>query len=167
MLSGFSPGEGGFVRVKDFAGETGENDAVNLRILFQGIDRFSHCDPCGLWNRIAVDAATDRRKSNRVHVVLARQIECVPITRREQVCLPCPAAAPNRANGMNDMFRREPITASDPGLAGLAAANFFAFCQEFRAGRAMDRSIDSAATEQRGIRGIHDRIDLQPGDVLA
>ena len=54
---------------------------------------------------------------------------------------------PNRADGMNHMPRRQPITSGDLGAAGLAAIERAAFGKKFGTSRAMDRSIDAAAAE--------------------
>src|SRR5216684_1010996 len=48
---------------------------------------------------------------------------------------------PDRADGMNHMPRRQPITAGDFGVAGFATA------------------------EQRRIRCVHDRVNAERGDV--
>ena len=57
------------------------------------------------------------------------------------------AAVPDRADGMNHMPCRQPISKGDFGLAGRAAMEGSAFGQKLRPGRAMDCAIDAAAAE--------------------
>ncbi len=60
---------------------------------------------------------------------------------------------------MNHMPRRQPITPGDLGVAGLAAMQRAAFGEKLRAGRAMDRAIDAAATEQGRVRSVDDGVN--------
>jgi len=50
------------------------------------------------------------------------------------------------------------------GLTAAAAATLF---QQLWSGRAMNRAIDSAATEQTCVSGVHNRIDIEFGDIAA
>ena len=59
----------------------------------------------------------------------------------------------------------QPIAARDLGRAGLAAAERPAFGEQLRSRRAMDRAIDAAAAEQRAVRRVDDRVDVERGDV--
>ena len=70
------------------------------------------------------------------------------VTRRQQLIFAPVAAMPHRADGMNHMSCRQPISVGDLGAAGLAAIQGAAFGQKFRPGRAMDRPIDAATAEQ-------------------
>jgi hypothetical protein len=60
---------------------------------------------------------------------------------------------------MNDMPRRKLVALGDLGVAGLAATKGAAFGEQLRPGRAMDRAIDAASAEQRGIRGVDDGVN--------
>jgi len=60
---------------------------------------------------------------------------------------------------------RQPIRRSDLGAAGLAAMERTAFRKKFGPGRAMDRPIDAATAQQRGIRGVDDSVNAQARDV--
>jgi hypothetical protein len=66
---------------------------------------------------------------------------------------------------MNHVSCRQPISVGDLGAAGLTAIQGATFGQKFRPGRAMDRPIDAATAEQRGIRGVDDGINAQARDV--
>jgi hypothetical protein len=49
----------------------------------------------------------------------------------------------------------------EPGLAGRAATEGATFLQQRRSRGTMNGAVDAAATQQRGIRGIHDSVDLK------
>jgi hypothetical protein len=60
---------------------------------------------------------------------------------------------------MNHMPRRQPISQGDFGAAGLAAMERAAFGEKLGAGRAVDRTIDAAAAQQRGVCGVDDGVN--------
>jgi hypothetical protein len=60
---------------------------------------------------------------------------------------------------MDHMACRQPIAQSDLGVAGLAAMECAAFGQKLGSGRAVDCTIDAAATEQGSIRGVDDGVN--------
>lgn len=81
------------------------------------------------------------------------------ITRRQRLILAVGSAMPHRADGMNHMPGWQPVPAGYFGAAGLAAMEGAAFGEKLGPGRAMDRAIDAATTEQRGIRGVDDGVN--------
>ena len=87
------------------------------------------------------------------------------IARCQRLLFALVAAMPDRADGMDHMPRRQPISLGDLGVAGLAAMKRAAFGQEVRPRRAMDRTIDTAPAEQRRIRRVDDRVNAKRGDV--
>ena len=74
-------------------------------------------------------------------------------------------AAPHRANRVDDMTGRQIIAGREPRFAGGTAAEPATFFKQAWTGGAMDRAINPAAAKQRGIGGVHDRIDCKRGDV--
>jgi hypothetical protein len=86
-------------------------------------------------------------KATAQSVTLA-QLDRADVARRQRVILAPVAAMPDRANGMNHMPRRQPISHGDLGAAGLAALQGAAFVEKLRTSRAMDRAIHAAAPEQ-------------------
>jgi hypothetical protein len=74
--------------------------------------------------------------------------EGAAITRRQRGIFALAAAVPDRADGMNHMRRRQPISGGDFGVAGFAAMEGAAFGEKLRPGRTMDRAIDAATAEQ-------------------
>ena len=69
------------------------------------------------------------------------------------------AAVPHRADGMNHMPCRKPVTPGDFGIAGRTAVQGAAFGEKLRPGRAMDRAIDATAAEQGRIGGVDDGVN--------
>jgi hypothetical protein len=63
------------------------------------------------------------------------------------------------------MPRRQTISSGDFGIAGRAAVERAAFGQQFGPGRAVDRAIDAAATEQGRIGGVDDGVNAQARDI--
>ena len=76
------------------------------------------------------------------------QLDGAVVTRRQQLIFAPVATLPDRADDMNHMPRRQPISVGDLGAAGLAAIQGAAFQEKFGPGRAMDRPIDAATAEQ-------------------
>src|SRR5215469_12158176 len=74
------------------------------------------------------------------------------ITGREQLVLAAHPTSPNRADGVDDVLRRQPKAARNLRRTGVAAAERSAFGEQIRAGGAMDRAVDPAAAEQGAIR---------------
>ncbi len=62
---------------------------------------------------------------------------------------------------MNDMLRRQVAAFGNLCIPRRAAAQCAARLQQSRPGRPMDRPIHTTASEQRGVGGINNRIDLE------
>jgi hypothetical protein len=76
------------------------------------------------------------------------QFDGASIARRQRFIFAVAAAVPDRADGMNHMPCRQPISPGDFGAAGLAAIKRAAFGEKLGPRRAMDRAIDATAAEQ-------------------
>ena len=98
-------------------------------------------------------------------VNISSKIERGAIAACQQRFLVLAAAAPHRADRMDNVPGLEPVPAGDLGAAGVAAAQCFALGQQVRPGRAMNRTVDATTTEQRAIGGIHDGVDVERRDV--
>src|SRR5205807_3641753 len=94
-----------------------------------------------------------------------RDAQRVSITIRQRLRFATIPARPNRADGVNDEARRQIVSSSKFGFAGPATTELAAFFQQLRAGRTVNRSVNSAAAEQCRVRGIHNRIDLKFGNI--
>ena len=94
-----------------------------------------------------------------------RQAQRRAVAAGQQIVLAALAAIPHRADRVDDVLRRQPITAGDLGRSGGAAAERFAFLQQLASGGAVDRTIDPAAAQQRCVCRVDDGIDRERGDV--
>ena len=116
-------------------------------------------------DRIAVRAGRDRGKRDGCAPELGRQLDRAPVARREQPRLPCIAAAPDRADGVQHIARRQVAAAGRLHVPGVAAAKRAALREDPGAAGAVDRSVDTAAAEQRRVRRVDDGVDVLRGDV--
>src|SRR5262245_21925468 len=66
---------------------------------------------------------------------------------------------------MDDEVRLEPPAGRQLRVAGVAAAEPAAGGEDLRPPGAMDRAVDSASPEERGVGGIDDRVRCLLGDV--
>jgi hypothetical protein len=154
------------IRVEDVIGETGEPD-FQLVVFLHAFECFARGDLRGVAQRIAVCAATDRRKCDAAKLMGAGQLETMAVTRREQFAFAICAAVPNRTHCVDNVFCGQAVAARDFRVAGRATAQRAALREQLRPGRAMDRAIDSTTAEQRGVGRIHNRVDLELRDVSA
>src|SRR5262245_12114533 len=111
--------------------------------------------------RKTIHPCRDRRESDRAHAPLGCERERRAITGSEQVFLALVAAAPDRADRVNDVFRFEAIAPGNLGGAGVTAAERLTLSEKFRPRGAMDSAVDAAATEQCSICRIDDGVDIE------
>jgi len=124
-------------------------------------------DGSGLGDREAIGAGRDGRKRDRPEAVLDRDLEAPAVGAREQIRLPVPAVAVDRADGVDDEAGRQPPAARQLGVAGGAAAELAALGQDRGSAGAVDRAVDPAAAQQRRVGRIDDRVGRLRGDVAA
>ena len=72
---------------------------------------------------------------------------------------------PDRSNGVDDVLRRQPITASQARIAGCATAEGRTLCQQLASRGSMDCAIHPATAEQGLVGCVNNRIDLLQGNV--
>lgn len=75
------------------------------------------------------------------------------------------ASAPDGTDGVEDPLSGEEEAGSGLGVAGRAAAEFFAGAEEVFAGGAVDGSVDASAAEQGGVGGVDDGVHFKLRDV--
>jgi hypothetical protein len=119
----------------------------------------------GALDRVAVDARRDRRERDGATTKLVRDLEGAPVARGKQLGLALIAAMPDRADGVDDVARGKVARGRRLRVANLAAAEPPALLQDRRPACPVNGSIHPAAAEQRGVRGVHDRIDFSLRDV--
>ena len=74
-------------------------------------------------------------------------------------------AAPDRPDRVNDKARRQTIAASNFRFPGLTTAQRSTFREQFGAGSAMNRAINSAAAKKRRVSRVHNRVDVDFRDI--
>lgn len=79
--------------------------------------------------------------------------------------MPSPAPCRQRSRGTDGLPRSQIEPGRDLRVAGLASIQGSAVLQECRTGRSVDRTVDAATSEERGVGGVYDRIDVLGGDV--
>src|SRR5204862_6742611 len=145
--------------------EADKNDYRRNFVLSEVCRDFGHGNPRRPVPGKAVNPGRDGWEGNRLKTLLAGDCQAGAVAAGQNVRFACIAAAPYRTDRMNDMPGWQPIAAGEPCLSRWAAADLAALGEEFRAGGAVNRAIDPAAAEQRGIGGIDDRVDLPAGDI--
>jgi hypothetical protein len=89
------------------------------------------------------------------------------VTRREQLGLAVGAASPDRPDRVDDVPGRQVPGRGRLRIAGLTAAEEPALREDRGAAGAMDGAVDAAATEQRAVRRVDDRVDFLGREVAA
>ena len=118
--------------------------------------------------RESVDAGGDERKRDRRAPVLKCERERRPVTGGEQLALSVRAAAPARADRVDDVPARQRIPLRELRVPGLAAAERFALSQQLRTGGTVDAAVyPAAAVRERGVCGVDDGIDLHMCNVVS
>ena len=147
-------------------GEKDEDDLLqNVGVLGDEILRGLEGDWSGQFDGKPVNSGGYGRESDRFEAVFLGEVERIAITRGEQFRLVVIAVAPDRADCVNHMFRRQVVTFRYLRPACFASAECGAFGKEPRAGSTMYRAVYSPAAEQCHIRGVDDGVDRQRRDV--
>src|SRR6266478_1527377 len=153
------------IRLVDIVAPENKDHFLDLAL---GREKFAGCFQRNLrrfLNGIAIGAATDRRKRYCFDSVFHCNLQRIPIAICQRLSLAVCPAAPDRAHRVNDELSGQTIGASNFRFAGSTTAECAAFGQQFRAGRAMNRAIDSSATEKRCVSRVHNSIDIELRDI--
>ena len=124
-----------------------------------------HGDVCGLVKRISVDAATYGGKDYGAQMMLEGKFKGGAVAAGKQFRLMIIAAAPDRPDGMDDMAGGQVIASGDFRLAGMTALELPALCKESRSGGTVNGPVNTAAPEQRAVRGIDNGIHPEGCDI--
>jgi hypothetical protein len=159
------PGQRVRVQPGALVGKAAEDDAGDRGCHYQRIScRLDGDCRCAVGGE-TINASGNGRKRDRCKTVDLAKFDGAAIARRQRIIFALAAAVPDRPDGMNYMPRRQPITSGDFGVAGRAAMERAAFSEQFRPGRTMDRTIDAAAAEQRGVGGVDDGVNAKRRDI--
>ena len=115
----------------------------------------------GFFDRITVRATTDRRKRDRSDFIFQRKLQRIAVAICQSLRFVMFSAAPDRPHSVNHEANRQVIAAGDLRFAWLTTAERAAFGQQFGTGGTVNRPIDTATTEKRRIRRVHNGINLE------
>src|SRR5437762_907284 len=88
-----------------------KNHFFRSALLFQKLRRFAHRDLNGPFNRETIRPSADGREGDSANAVFLHQGKAVSITPGEQCILAVLSITPHRADGVDDPFCSQPITA--------------------------------------------------------
>ena len=103
--------------------------------------------------------ATDARAE------LVGDFEATAVAAREEPRFAGVATAPDRPDGVDHEAGGEPEPSRGLGVAERAPVQVAAGVEQFGAGRPVDRAVDAAPAEQRGVGRVDDGVDVLSGDV--
>src|SRR6476620_9289862 len=122
-------------------------------------------NPGGFIEWIAIDSSTDARESQGRNPCVVGKCQGASITGGEQLRFTSLAAMPHRPDGVNDIAGWETISLRQYGITGPAATEQAAFIPQLGSSCTMNRTAHTTARKECFIRGIHDGVDIQCGDV--
>jgi hypothetical protein len=131
----------------------------------------SQCDLCRFFDWISIDPGADRREAYRFHVSLGRKLQAGPIAGGEQRSLLVFAIPISRTHGMEHESGGKLARSGHHGTSRGASLDLRPYLvqltHDLRAPSAMNRPVDTTTARKLRIRGIHDRIHCDPGDVAS
>jgi len=147
--------------------QTESHESKRFRLFAEKVNRSLNRKRSRLLNRKSINSCTDRWKGNRAAFVLDSQFKTSSIRRFQQFRFAGRSILPTWANGVKNELGLEITTSTNNGTACRTASGilFVGFPHDHWTTTAMDRSVDSAATGQRGICGIDNGVDLLIGNV--
>ncbi len=136
-------------------------------MLPEELDRRAQRDPGRLIHGEAIGARAQSGQGDALAVVFDGQLQAPPVRAGQQFGLAAPATVPNRADGVNHVFRRQLAGRGDDGRAGGATLGVAAIrvLHDLWPPAAVDRPVYAAAARQAAIRRVHDRIHRLLRDV--
>lgn len=114
---------------------------------------------------VAINTCRNSGEGNRLAAIFLSQIETALVARFQKFGFTMQAIPINRTRSVNNKLCGESETRSDFGLTRLATIQGNAGPQELRTCRPVNCPIDTATTQKRTVRRIHNGIDLQLGDI--
>jgi hypothetical protein len=147
-------------------GKAAEHDMGNAavggaKLRGNGADRDARC-PVG---RESINAGRYRRKSNGSEAVRCCKIESGAIAGCKQLLLSSISPSPHRADGVDDVARRQAIAAGDFCRTGFTAAKGSALGQQDRSGSAVNSAVDPTAAKERPVGSVDDSVGGERCDV--
>ena len=155
------------VCVEDVFVPNNENHVPDLTVRGEKFARRFERDMRGFLNWITVSAATDRRKGYRFDFTLHRKLQRIAVAICQRPRFVVFPATPDRSDCVNHEASGQTISTRDFSFTGTTTAQRTAFGEQFRACGMVNRAIDAATAEERCIRRVHDRINIEFSDVAA
>src|SRR3954470_14130381 len=100
-----------------------------------------------------------------MQMIVGRKTQRRAVAGRQQFRLMLLAAAPYRADGVDDVLRRQLVAVGYFRRSGHAAAERLALLKKFAPRGTVDRAVDPAAAQQRGVCRIDDGVDRERGNI--
>ncbi len=132
---------------------------------FQKGDCFAQGNAAGLLEGKSIYPAADGGESKGAQSMFASQLEACLVAGGEQYRLFLVTTAPDWADRVDDVFRRQVVSLRDFGLSGFAAPEGFAFLQQARTCGPMDGSVHPASAEQGFVGGVDYGVDLEAREI--
>ena len=117
--------------------------------------------------RIAIGTGRNQRKRDAFTMIPPRKLQRIAICHAQQPHFIAVAAVPDGADRVDDIFRRQAITARDFGFSCFAAAKLLAFLQKLRPGGAVDGAVHTAPAKQSFVCRVDNGVNLQRCDIRA
>ena len=122
--------------------------------------------PCLLLG-IAVYPRRDQRERNAFAALFLCDGKTPAIAGYQQVAFAAAATMPDRSNCMDYVLAWQIVGAGNFGTSGFTAAQSSALSQQLRTCRAVDASVNTAASQQGFIGSIYNSIDLESRNVIS
>lgn len=134
---------------------------ILTEILHQGANRY----PGGFLERIAVNSGTDRREGDTGAAGLPGQLHTVPVASPQELGFFPVSAAPDGADSVDDVERRQAVSARYLGFTGFASAQAAAFIHELGSCGTVDGTVHSPAAQERAVGGVHNGVHPTLGNI--
>ncbi len=149
--------------------EQNKPDLANMRRMHQSFASAGDGNLRRQLNRITVNPGRNRRKRDGAEPEFVGNLNRLDMAAGQGFRFSLPAAAPNRADGVNDILGGQSASRGSDSLAGGKASllrdDGFAGIKNRWASCAMDSAIDAATAHEGGVRGVHDGVASFTGDV--
>ena len=145
--------------------EAAKDDLMNTWQLLYRTAHLRYSDLRREFDRVPVDSRTDARESDCAYGVGRGELKRTTVARSQELWLPIRTAPPNWTNGVDDDLRRKTVAPCELGIASLAPPEQAALFYEVLPSGPMNRSVDTAASKQRGVRRIDDCVNGERRDV--
>src|SRR5215472_4690126 len=136
-----------------------------MLLSLQELDNCRKRNGCGQPKRINEGARGNRRKRDAAQGVLDRNLQAASVGARQQLRLVLIAAAPDRANRVDDVSRSEVAAGSNDRIADGTTSDASALLVNPRSALGVNRAISARALVEPPVRGCDNCIGVLVRDV--